>query len=73
MQNSKRKAAYNMCFDIEWQCHIAGPESQIGSLVHRMRFSAKIPLHLKAQASSQQPYEPYSSKIDKGKKADNSR
>jgi hypothetical protein len=40
---------HNMCFDIEWQCHIAGAESQIGSSVQRMKFSAKIPLHLKAQ------------------------
>jgi hypothetical protein len=27
----------NMCFDIEWECQ----ESQIGSSVQRMRFSAK--------------------------------
>jgi hypothetical protein len=39
-----------MCFDIEGQCHIAGTKSQIGSSVQSMRFSAKIPLHLKAQA-----------------------
>ena len=40
----------HMCFDIEWQCLIAEAESQIGSSVQRMKFSAKIPLHLKAQA-----------------------
>lgn len=41
---------HNICFDIEWQCHIARAESQIGSSVQRMKFSAKIPLYLKAQA-----------------------
>ncbi len=39
-----------MCFDIEWQCHITGAESQIGSSVQRMRFSAKIPPLHKGQA-----------------------
>jgi hypothetical protein len=43
-------ASHNMCFDIEWQCHIAEAESQIGSSVPRIKFSAKSPLHLKAQA-----------------------
>jgi hypothetical protein len=43
-------ASANMCFDIEWQYHLAGDESQIESSVQRMKFIAKIPLHLKAQA-----------------------
>jgi hypothetical protein len=49
-QQTTYKPALNMCFDIEWQGHIAVAESQLGSLVQRIKFSTKIPLHLKAQA-----------------------
>lgn len=49
-RHEREQRTANMCFDIEWQCHFEGAESQIGSSVHRMRFSAKSPLHLKAQA-----------------------
>jgi hypothetical protein len=57
-QQTTYKPALNMCFDIEWQGHIAGAESLIGSSVQRMKFSAKIPLHLKAQARYPQHPQP---------------
>jgi hypothetical protein len=43
-------AACNMCFNIKWQCHFAGAESQKESSEQRMKFISEIPLHLKAQA-----------------------
>ena len=36
-----------MCFDLEWQCHIAGAKSQIGSSVQRRKSVLKF--HSKAQ------------------------
>jgi hypothetical protein len=50
------RAAGNICFKKLGLSHFAGEKSKIGSSVQRMRFSAKIPLHLKAQARYRKCY-----------------